>query len=599
MHCIEESLFSAIRNKNLGSVKALIGLLDACHGASFKAVNAQGNTLLHHAIQYKSWDAFELLFDHLENEPEIIFKPNQDGLTLFSFAISRLEYHHAQLIFERLEKKTPLETLIVSFFIRGKGSPFHLEPSLVHPEFFNFLVSKLKDHPGFTFVLNHLDKKGNSVLHRAARAKNIKACALFINAGADFNIKNRAGDQALDSLKESPDLVCEIFKQLKNTKKKAVLEYYRNKILLNGMDNETKNLYLKLASLYSLQEKLRAELEFNQQVPLFIDESSQALFSSKILYSSLTPFLYRLRLLLAEEQLNIARPMDDDLALNNEGQHLLERISFLAMAQASELRTAVQNINPKLRLVSSNHPKITTLLKFSKYLRNNVGLSLLALFMTTLGFSLLETLGFLFLGIALPFIFTPASLLVLADLAVASLFIGVIVLSFTALTGFLLEKAFHFVDQKTHSEKFEGLENDLLALKDTLSALEENNPSLQEAMLEIDAQIKALKDVDICSSEQVINILLEINSCLTSIGEVSLTQLNGINFSMVKGDDPINDSGVDGPMDDAPQAGTQDEHHEAPSPSANVFSFFNKGSKQACHRVELLKDALSLRLQTP
>jgi len=94
--------------------------------------------------------------------------------------------------------------------------------------------------------------------------------------------------------------------------------------------------------------------------------------------------------------------------------------------------------------------------------------------------------------------------------------------------------------------------------------------------------------------------LAEINTCLIGVGEVSLTQLNGINFSMVKRDDQVNDSGVDDDaMDEAPQAKKTDERHELPRPSRDVFKFFKSDSEQGRHHVESLKDALSLRLQAP
>ncbi len=582
MHHLEETLFFAIAKKNLDSIDALISQIDTCDEANFEAIDAQGNTLLHHAIRCKSWQAFEALFDHLEHEPEIIFKPNQDGLTLFSFAISRLEYRHAQSIFERLEKKVSLETLITSFFLTGEGSPFHLETAQVHPDFFDFLITKLRDHPDFITILNHLDRKGNTALHRAARAKNIKACALLLNSGVDFYQKNKAGDRALDSLEENHHWVCEVFKQLDRTKKKAILDYYRNKILLNGMDRETKTLYLKLASLLSLQEKMRAELEFNQQVPLFADANPQALFPSEILYSNMIPFLYRLRLLLAEDELNLARPLDDDLALNNEEQHLQERISFLAVAQARKLRTAIQKINPEQKL-AKNHPLVT----LSRVINLDLPTTYMYVFVVSM---LLGMVPSLLLMIALPQVH--ALIILLATFIVGAL-VSLALTHLITFGGRLFEKALDSVDKKTHSEKFEGLEKDLFALKDTLSVLEEN-PNLQEAMVEIDKQIQALKEVDLGSAEQIEKILEEINSCLIGIGEVSLTQLNGINFSMVKGDEQVNDLGIDGSTDVPPQASTSNEQDEAPRQSRAVFRFFKTDSELARHHVESLKDALSL-----
>jgi len=114
MHYLNETLFLAIRTKDPDSVKTLIRLVDASEEASFKAFNAQGNTLLHHAIQHKSWDAFELLFDHLNQI--LYFNPTKMALAFYLLPFQGLNTAMLRKFLNVLKKLPHLKPSFPLFF---------------------------------------------------------------------------------------------------------------------------------------------------------------------------------------------------------------------------------------------------------------------------------------------------------------------------------------------------------------------------------------------------------------------------------------------------------------------------------------------------
>ncbi len=520
MHDIEKKLFLAVRKNQ--DISSLLSLMDDCDQASFNARDAQGNTILHHAILHKSRQSFEMLFEHLKNTPDILFQTNHEDLTIFSFALSKSEHGYAQYIFERIEENTSLEKVIASFFLVKEGSPFHLDIQQSNPGFFNFLNAKLKDHPDFIKILNHPDRNKNTALHLAVHTKNINYIAWFLNSGADFYKKNDADEMSIDLI-ESNNLLFQVFKLLDNTRKEAILKYYRNKLFFHLEDIETKTLYFKLASLHSLQARIKAELEFNPKVPLQTAKNPKKRLPAAILYSEIIPPFYRKAIVEKEEALNIVRLSDKKNGLYYKKQQRLEQNYWLATVQIKKLILASQEIKPELRPVSSTHPKTR---RFIAFLSSQEDTAKILIFLSPFvwAFGSMIVLSAVFAPLLTVTIF-----LIPSFLSLSMTMIGVIPL----VVGPILEKFLNYIEKpKVHSKAFEDFKSELLALKNTLMALKENNPSLQKVLDEIDKQIQTLKDVDVLLTDQVETILDEINASLTDIGLVSLAQTGEINYAV-------------------------------------------------------------------
>jgi len=555
MHYIERKLFLAVRDKQ--DIRSLIWQMDDCYESHFNTRDPLGNTILHHAILYKSRQSFEMLFEHLKNDRRTLFQTNGEGHTIFSLALSRGEQGYAQYIFEGIETNFSLKKVIDSFFLVQNVNLFQFDLQRRDPAFFNFLIEKLKHHPDFIKILNHPDKNKNTGLHLALRTKDKNQIAWLLNSGADFCKPNKAGKTATAIMEEN-NLLFEIFNMLDKTSKEAILKFYRLKSFHDLDDIETKALYLKLSSLHSLRARVQAELEFNPKVPLQTDTNPKKQIPAAILYSGLIPPFYRHRIVEIENELNIVHTANEQNGLYDTEQRRLEQIYWRIMTEIENLKSATQDHKSELHL---NHFSRTN--QLVHHLKVDMG-------------SVLELTAGLFPFLVFALVIVIATTTFLTDAIILSLILGVfpftlpIVFGLIAAAGVILENSL----KKAHAIEFADFINELLELKTTMLALKNPHPGLQEILDEIDKQIQALKDVDVCSNtvcpaNQVKKILDQINASLTDIGFVSLTQTGEISYSI---DDRITD------LDQQPAA--QDKTHSSTKNPRGTIGFFNGNTEQ-------------------